>query len=185
MKSSDINYHIISFHAHPSRSYQLVRQGHSADALVTFEAWLSTNIMLNLWDDQNINSPSCLTYHTAIGSLECRRVMPFQWRHNERDGVSNHQPRDCSLNRLFSRRLKKTSKLCVTGLCVGNSPVTGEFPAQRASNAENVIIWWRHHALLNRTAIIHYIHRAYHCQQANFQTNGRKSTNHYWKMSYL
>ena len=27
----------------------------------------------------------------------------------------------------------------------GNSPVTGEFPAQRASNAENVSIWWRHH----------------------------------------
>ena len=30
-------------------------------------------------------------------------------------------------------------------LCAGNSPVTGEFPAQRASNAENVSIWWRHH----------------------------------------
>ena len=29
------------------------------------------------------------------------------------------------------RRWKKTSKLRVTGLCEGNSPVTGEFPAQR------------------------------------------------------
>ena len=38
-----------------------------------------------------------------------------------------------------------TSKLRVTGLCVGNSPRTGEFPAQMASNAENVSIWWRHH----------------------------------------
>ena len=36
-------------------------------------------------------------------------------------------------------------KLRVTGLCVGNSPGTGEFPAQMASNAENVSIWWRHH----------------------------------------
>ena len=36
------------------------------------------------------------------------------------------------------RRSKETSKLRVTGLCEGNSPVTGEFPAQRASNAENV-----------------------------------------------
>ena len=27
----------------------------------------------------------------------------------------------------------------------GNSPRTGGFPAQRASNAENVSIWWRHH----------------------------------------
>ena len=40
---------------------------------------------------------------------------------------------------------KKTSQLCVTGLCVGNSPVTGEFPAQRACYAENVSIWWCHH----------------------------------------
>ena len=27
---------------------------------------------------------------------------------------------------------------------------TGEFPAQRASNAENVSIWWRHHEDVNR-----------------------------------
>ena len=47
-------------------------------------------------------------------------------------------------NHLFRRRSKKTSNLCVTGLCEGNSPVTGEFPSQRASNAENVSIWWPH-----------------------------------------
>ena len=39
----------------------------------------------------------------------------------------------------------KKPKPCVTGLCVENSPGTGEFPAQMASNAENVSIWWRHH----------------------------------------
>ena len=48
----------------------------------------------------------------------------LHWRHNDHDGVSNHQPHDCLLNRLFRRRSKKTSKLRVTGLCVGNSPVT-------------------------------------------------------------
>ena len=67
------------------------------------------------------------------------------WRHNERDGVSNRQRFDCLLNRLFMRRSKKTSKLRAIGLGEGNSPVTGEFPTQRASNAENVSIWWRHH----------------------------------------
>ena len=51
----------------------------------------------------------------------------------------------CLLNRLFRRRSKRTSKFSVTGLCAGNSPMTGEFLAQRASNAENVSIWWRHH----------------------------------------
>ena len=30
------------------------------------------------------------------------------------------------------------------GLCEANSPVTGEFQTERASNAENVSIWWRH-----------------------------------------
>ena len=69
----------------------------------------------------------------------------LQWRHNQHDGVSNHQPRDCLLNRLFRRWSKKTSKLHVTGLCAGNSPVTGEFPTQMASKAENVSIRWRHH----------------------------------------
>ena len=71
----------------------------------------------------------------------------LQWRHNERDGVSTHRRLDCVLNRSFSRRSKKTSKLRVTGPCDGNSPVTGEFPAQRISNAENVAIWWRHHGV--------------------------------------
>ena len=72
-------------------------------------------------------------------------LTPLQWRHNGHDGVSNHQPHDCLLNRLFGCRSKKTSKLRVTGLCAGNSPLTGEFPAQMASNAENISIWWRHH----------------------------------------
>ena len=67
----------------------------------------------------------------------------LQWHHNGRDSVLNHQPHDCLPNRLFRRRSKKTSKLRVTGLCVGNSPVTGEFPTQMASKAENVSIWWR------------------------------------------
>ena len=69
----------------------------------------------------------------------------LQCRHNERNGVSNHQRIHCLLNCWFRRKSKKTSKLCVTGLCVGNSPVTGEFPAQKANNAEHASIWWPHH----------------------------------------
>ena len=69
----------------------------------------------------------------------------LRWRHNEGDSVSTHQPHLCLFSRLFELRSKKTSKLRVTGLCARNSPETGEFPAQMASNAENVSIWWRHH----------------------------------------
>ena len=46
-----------------------------------------------------------------------KNSMPLQWRHNEHDGVSNHQSHDCLLNRLFGHTWKKTSKLRVTGLC--------------------------------------------------------------------
>ena len=35
------------------------------------------------------------------------RYISVQWRHNWRDGVSDHQPHDCLLNRLFRRRSKK------------------------------------------------------------------------------
>ena len=82
---------------------------------------------------------SCSVTSSSLGQNSLR------WRHNGQDSVSNHQPRDCFLNRLFRHRSKKTSKLRVTGLCVGNSPGTDEFPAQMASDAENVSIWWRHH----------------------------------------
>ena len=71
----------------------------------------------------------------------------LQWRHNDHNGVWNHQPHGCLLNRLFRRRSKKRSKHRFTGVCVGNSPETSEFPTQRASNAENVSILWRHHVL--------------------------------------
>ena len=50
--------------------------------------------------------------------------LSLQWRHNERDSVSNHQPHHCLLNCLFRRRSKKTSKPRVTGLSPRNWPVT-------------------------------------------------------------
>ena len=54
-------------------------------------------------------------------------------------------PRQCWAGSLMCICVTKTSKFRVTGLCKGNSPVTSEFPAQMASNTENVFIWWRHH----------------------------------------
>ena len=54
--------------------------------------------------------------------IVCKHGNILHWRHNGHDGVSNHQPHGCLLNRLFGRRSKKTSKLRVTGLCARNSP---------------------------------------------------------------
>ena len=93
----------------------------------------------------------------AIVNVESCISNPLQWRHKERDGVSNHPRLYWLLNRLFRRRSKKTSKLHVTGLCKGNPPMTDGFSSQRASNAENVSIWWRHLRLTllrNKTEIM-------------------------------
>ena len=60
-------------------------------------------------------------------------IYTLHWRHNGRDGVSNDQPHDCLLKRLFRRRSKENSKLRVT------AARTGEVPAQMASNVENAV----------------------------------------------
>ena len=62
-------------------------------------------------------------------------------------------------SRLFTQpfiqaQSKKTSKLLLTGLCDVYSPVSGEFPAQRATNAEKVAIWWRHHVSFDSSPFI-------------------------------
>ena len=103
----------------------------------------------------------CFAGLTSVHAIQHtpQYVVPLQWRHNERDGVSNHQRHDCLLNGLLRRRSRETSKLRVTGLCAGKSPVTGEFPAQMASNATNVSSWWRHHG----QSVI-YAASAYQCK---------------------
>ena len=98
----------------------------------------------NSQDTEHINGTATWLSKTP---LTHKITYALLWCHNGHDGVSNHQPQHCLLNRLFRRRSKKKSNLRVTGLFAGNSPETGEFTAQRASNAENVSIWWRHHEL--------------------------------------
>ena len=117
--------------------------------MVTEHAWTpNTSAGTRLWSVKN-RKWSEKSQSLWLDTL--RRLL--QWRHDGRDGVSNHQRIDCLLKHLFMRRSKKSSKLRVTGLCEGNSPVTGEFPAQRASNTENVSIWWHHHAMSKTVSV--------------------------------
>ena len=83
--------------------------------------------------------------HMQFIASSCIHETPLPWRHNEHDGVSNHQPYDWLLKRLFGGISKKIPKLHVTGLSEVNSPVAGEFPTERASDAGNFSIGWCHH----------------------------------------
>ena len=74
----------------------------------------------------------------------------LQWPQNERDGVSIHRRIVGLLNHLLSRRSKKTSKLRVTGLCEGNSPVIGEF-------AERGNVHW----MTSSWAVMFFVHVNY------------------------
>ena len=99
----------------------------------------SSYSMLNTWENAESKGEKKTTYDLQNGDTVdiamCWQIiatlcnetyffnkLSLQWHHNDHDGVSNHQPHSCLHNRLFRRRSKKTSKLRVTGLCVGNSP---------------------------------------------------------------
>ena len=122
--------------------------------LIIYIQGLASNPNINIYEAIHVTAPppSPLTPDNTYF------VDTLQWRHRERDGVSNHQPDDCLLNRLFRHRSKKTPKLRVTGLCEGNSPVTGDrVPRTKGRNVENVSIWWRHNVyIISRTPCIRF-----------------------------
>ena len=68
----------------------------------------------------------CWAYFCVSGQI----IFTLQWRHNGRGAMTSQitSHHDFLLKRLFRRRSNTTSKLRATGLCAGNSPVTGEFP---------------------------------------------------------
>ena len=82
---------------------------------VPCSSWSTTSIMAKPLSE-------AMSIDTHIRHLVVITHRTLYWRHNDYDGVWNYQPHGCLVNRLFRRRSKKTSKLRVTGLCVGNSP---------------------------------------------------------------
>ena len=74
--------------------------------------WRLVRISYQYNDDRDISRP-------------CWLSLTLAWRHNERDSVSNHQPHDCLLNRLFRRRWKKNIK------APRHWPLCGEFSGDR------------------------------------------------------
>ena len=77
------------------------------------------DVLTDVWGLQTL---ALIISTRDIFAVVLQAKLTSQWSHNGRDCVSNHQPHDCLLNRLFGSRSKKTAKLRVTGLCVGSSP---------------------------------------------------------------
>ena len=123
--------------------------------------------------------PVVSTKHGVINDMLLMKHVAFHnhcgqlwWipSHNGRNGISYHQPHHYLLDHLFRCRSKKTSKLCITHLCAGNSPVT----TQMASNMENVFIWWSHQSWATYR-VPHHAHLSLFAQVVTMFTNQQEA----------
>ena len=123
--------------------------------------WVKASRFIGIW---TVCSTACSGYQQrkhqssseSISTSWCRprfilATPSLRWRHSGCDSVSNHQPHDCLLNRLFRRRSKKTSKLRVTGLFfvrgIHRGPVNSphKWPVTRKMFPfDDVIMYWCH-----------------------------------------
>ena len=103
-----------------------VRQCHEADLYLEWPFLSIFSCSMELWylDRHHDRFGSVLIEGQRDQLRPLRLFKALQWRHNEHDGVSNHQPYDCLLNRLFKAQLKETSKL-------HGWPLWGEFTGHR------------------------------------------------------
>ena len=108
------------------------------------------SLILKIYLDRAMNCryntmQCCISYlHTKITFHSCQLSWQCYYHYNDVI-MSAMASQIIRLTIVYSTvksrcRSKKTSKLRVSGLCVGNSPVT-----KKANNAENISIWWRHH----------------------------------------
>ena len=96
---------------------------------------------------------------------EIMMLLSLQWCHNECNGVSNLRRLDSLLSRLLRHRSKKTSNLCVTGLCKKpvdsphKGPVTRKlFPCHHDSWIIRSMLW----------LLIHWLHASPGHQQPRY-----------------
>ena len=131
------------------------RRGRSVLGLVAVSIYLSYFLLLgthnrnNEWPfevPKSFQSSVPYTCKAPCYPVLIIDIYTLQWRHNERDSVLIHRRLDSFLNRLFRRRSKKTVPRH-WAFFDGDSPAAGGLPLQKASDAENVSIWWRHHEI--------------------------------------
>ena len=122
------------------------------------DRYLSVNLNAVVTDEWWLNEGWLLARHHNGRRLSWPSS---QWRYNGRDSVSNHQPHDYLLNGLFRRRSKKTSKLRVSGLCAGNSPVNSphKWPVTWKMFPFDDVIMWTVNWVMHDGHIVSFIYR--------------------------
>ena len=89
----------------------------------------------------------------SLGSiLRHKIIITLHWRHDERDGVSNHQRLVLFAQRFVQAQIKESIKAPLHWPLWGESTGDRWIPLTKGSNAENVSIWWCQHAPKNPPA---------------------------------
>ena len=112
----------------------------------------------------------------------------LHWRHSDHDGVSNHQPHGCLLNQFIQAQIKENIKAPRQWPLCGEFTGTGEFPAQRASNAENISIWWRHHVTIkwrHKERRCFWNHQHLHCLFSRCSVAHKRKHQSYASLAFM
>ena len=113
-----------------------------------------------------------LCYHGT-----CSIFFTLQWRHNERHGISYHGRLDWLLNHLLRCISKKTSKLWVIGLKLWAEFTCNRWiPHWKDRNAENISIWWRHHAIYISWLQLKTLSDKYTCRKLHIHNDNPLNT---------
>ena len=109
----------VVFNTASSKATVFEREMHTYTSILCI--WISASVCIS-------GTMNIIMVIMMLGIMACT----LQWPHNECDGVSNHHRLDCLFKRVFRRRSENTSKIRVTDLCEGSSPVTDESPHKGA-----------------------------------------------------
>ena len=124
--------------------------------MIIFLLIWSFGINSRSWGDIIQNNQSYLHICLHLTALLMREISITTTSH-ERHKVSHYVSFDCLLNSLCGPVSPKYQGPHYWPTVMGNSAVTDEFTAQKASNAEKASIWWRHHAFYMGNVILLYL----------------------------
>ena len=123
INSAHGNWYSVFLYEHIARPHpsQVMRYVHAVGPLFTKRNLTFCHQISRSWQAVKLWGKSSWNLVGALVALPSI----LQWRHDEGSGVSNHQPHDCLLNRLFNGQIKENIK------APSHWPLWGEFTYDR------------------------------------------------------